>query len=53
MFYGKIDRLSAFTENDEMSKMTLWYMKADIEDIDEVDYEIVKKVLNHRLDISS
>jgi 8-oxo-dGTP diphosphatase len=45
VFCGEIDTLSYFLENDEMSKMTLWDMKSEIGDIDEVDFEIIKKVL--------
>lgn len=45
-FYGELKVLTNFYANEEMSKMTLWDMKTDIGDMDEVDMKIVDLVLN-------
>lgn len=46
-FYGEVNEIFEFVENEEMAKMTLWDMKSDIGDIDEVDYRIVKMILDN------
>lgn len=47
-FYGQLNRVTNFFENEEMSKMILWDMNSDIGDIDEVDMKIVDFVLSSK-----
>lgn len=47
-FYGELKTLTRFSESEEISKMTLWDMKTNIGDIDEVDLKIVELILNKK-----
>jgi 8-oxo-dGTP diphosphatase len=46
VFYGEVTEICEFVENEEMRSMQLWDMKRDIGDVDEVDLQITKMVLN-------